>query len=196
MTFKIWTIVFNFNIKSIHECVLTVIHGALILQDCSDCFASEFQDILSCWHVSHGIVCYKVLRLGGFLGHPKHDLLESWNQPFQPMGILNIPRSTEKSFDSDNVSPPVPASVTRTHGCCVIRPDVEVKDITKRLDLAPELWIGLLNGLEQRDTTILRGWRFWSTWGTCVFASCSTFFASSLTLKPLFEFGSSETKCE
>lgn len=74
------------------------------------------------------------------------------------MGILNIPRSTEKSFDSDNVSPPVPASVTGTHGGCVIRPDVEVKDITKRLDLAPELWIGLLNGgLEQRDTNILRG---------------------------------------
>lgn len=44
--------VFNFNIKSIHECVLTVIHGALILQDdCSDCFASESQDILSCWHI-------------------------------------------------------------------------------------------------------------------------------------------------
>ena len=139
---------------------------------------------------------YKVFEIGRFLGHPKHDLLESWNQPFQPMGILNIPRSTEKSFDSDNVSPPVPASVTGTHGCCVIRPDVEVKDMTKRLDLAPELWIGLLNGLEQRDTNILRGWRFWSTWGTCVFASCSTFFASSLSLKPLFEAGSSETKCE
>lgn len=39
----------------------------------------------------------------------------------------------------------------------VLWPDVEVKDITKRLDLAPELWIGLLNGLEQRDTNILRG---------------------------------------
>ena len=80
-------------------------------------------DLKTYFHVDiylTGLDVQSFWRLGGVLGHPKHDVLEPWTNPSKPMGILTIPRSTEKSFDSDNVSPPVPASVTGTHGCCVM----------------------------------------------------------------------------